>query len=260
MRWSKVCFNMVVVNPARAPIREIVESVYGKAAVNKHGFSMYTVRDGGELVLRTLNFADFERFVRENVDDNELVHIHFRHATTGAVDERNVHMWRVCGYYVSHNGFVARYVRGRAHDLTGESDTLTFISNPAFCAVLRGEGLDYLLNSGFYGVLFATNKSSVIVLAREKPVQVYYDDSTGVLIFANEEIDYKVGFVSAYGFTFKKRGLLRTTVSDALIHFNTRKMVVEKHVDLVEYIWHTWWAWHGKGKAGDEWLDWLLSL
>jgi hypothetical protein len=256
-----MCFNIVVVNPRRAPIRQFIESVYAKATVNRHGFSIYTVRGGEELVLRTLNFADFQRFVGENVLDNEMVHVHFRRATTGSVDEKNVHMWRVdCGasyYYVSHNGFVSRYVRGGARALAGESDTLTFISNPSFCHVLGGE-LGYVLDSGFYGVLLATNKSRVIVLSRGKPVQVFYDDGSGVLVFANEEIDYKVDFVSMYGFTFKKRGLLRTSVSDALLYFNTRKMVVEKHVDLVEYIWNTWWA-KGWRKAGDEWLDWLLS-
>jgi hypothetical protein len=263
-----MCFNMVVVNPRRVSVRELVSSVYGKAVYNRHGFSVYTLRsDGEELVLRTLDFEEFKRFVEENVDDNVITHIHFRQATSGSINEKNIHMWRVeCGasyYYVSHNGYVERYARPLPIHanarvlLAGESDTLRFISNPSFCPVLSVErdGLGYVLGSGFYGVLFATNKSRVIVLSRGKPAQVCYDDSSGVLIFANEEISYKFEVVSAYGFTFARRGLFHAKLSDVLLSFSVDKMAVEKYIDIMEYTWLTRWGYWKRGKVEDEWLD-----
>jgi predicted glutamine amidotransferase len=246
---------MVVVNPRRVDVRELILGVYYKAVYNKHGFSIYTVRDGEERVVRTLDFAEFQSFVEKNVDDNEIIHIHFRQATSGAVDEKNIHMWRVnCGgsyYYVSHNGYVGKYARAHVQAaFVGESDTLRFISSPLFRSLLlfKDEGLRYVFNTGFYGVLFATSKTRVIALSRGKPIQAYYDDSTGTLIFVNEEIRYKSNVVSAYGFKFEKRGLLHAELSNTLLSFSTEKMTMEGYVDLMEHVW--------LGRKGEKLKDW----
>ena len=288
-----MCFNVVVINKRRRNIRTQVLNLLTYAQFNPHGFSIYTVRDGEEMVLRTLSFKELHSFVKESVSDNELVHMHFRFATSGSVSVENVHMWRVehpSGYYyASHNGVVHKYTTidygwwlgkrraPRAREVR-ESDSYMLVSSEEFRrAIFEDCGAlpSVLAESGFYGVMLLTNPRRLVVIAYRKPAHVTV--SNGVLYISNEYIGDEVAAKRrVYGFSFI--GALHTTIENKALFYSLESMGVEREVELeveraaysaYSHLYYDYYHYPSRHKRSDEelvddweWqeeLDWWLS-
>jgi hypothetical protein len=96
------------------PVDAIMNIVSAESKFNDDGFSFYAVVDNEEVVVRTLDENRFVSELRGVLDEDPfLLHLHLRAASSGAISEENVHMWRIADnanyYYVSHNGFVGRF-------------------------------------------------------------------------------------------------------------------------------------------------------
>jgi predicted glutamine amidotransferase len=257
-----MCFNVVVINPRKRDIRVSVMNMLSYASYNRDGFSIYTVNDNKEKVYRTLDFKSFTEFVKHNIYNNELVHMHFRMASSGTVSLKNVHMWKLDEdedskryYYVSHNGTVSRYsnisyldpkVVEWYRDVYGmklneiielfkedvESDTLAFIRSDAFHECIFGNlaDLDKVLNeASFYGVMFLTNPNEVIAISYRKPMYVVVSNS--VLYFSNTDVEKEVSRIrKIYGLNF--RVALSTVITNQVVVFDVKRMNVKKTFKL----------------------------
>lgn len=257
-----MCFNVVVINPRKRDIRVPVLNLLDYTSYNRDGFSIYTVSDNKEKVYRTLDFKSFTEFVKHNVYNNELIHMHFRMASSGTVSLKNVHMWKLEEsedskryYYVSHNGTVSRYSNISYldpklvewyRDVYGmklneiidlfkedvESDTLAFIRSEAFhkCIFSSLTDLDKVLNeASFYGVMFLTNPNEVIAISYRKPMYVIISNS--VLYFSNTDIEKEVSKIrKIYGFNF--RVALSTVITNQVVVFDVKRMNVKKTFKL----------------------------
>ena len=257
-----MCFNVVVINPRKRDIRVPVLNLLDYATYNRDGFSIYTVNNNKEKVYRTLDFKAFTEFIKHNIYNNELAHLHFRMASSGTVSLKNVHMWKLEEseesekyYYVSHNGTVSRYsnisyldpkIVEWYRDVYGmklneiidlfkedvESDTLAFIRSEAFQKCIFGNlaDLDKVLNeASFYGVMFLTNPNEVIAISYRKPMYVLISNS--VLYFSNTDIENEVSKIrKIYGFNF--RVALSTVITNQIVVFDVKRMNVKKTFKL----------------------------
>jgi predicted glutamine amidotransferase len=252
----------VVINPRKRDIRVPIMNLMDYASYNRDGFSIYIVNGSKEKVYRTLDFKSFTEFIKHNIYNNELVHMHFRMASSGTVSLKNVHMWKLeeeedskRHYYVSHNGTVSRYsnytylnpkIVEWYRDVYGmklneiiemfkedvESDTLAFIRSEAFQKCIFGNlaDLDKVLNeASFYGVMFLTNPNEVIAISYRKPMYVIISNS--VLYFSNTDIENEVSRVrKIFGFNF--RVALSTVITNQVVVFDVKRMNVKKTIKL----------------------------
>jgi hypothetical protein len=234
------------------------------------------VDKGDEKVYRTLDFNKFLEYLKENVKNNEIVHMHFRAASSGTISLKNVHMWKVSYddnennyYYVSHNGFVYKFnrityippnvyywnrallnihktkstkkVEEELEEIIKEdvdSDTLQFIRTDDFRnALFRDLNL-------FNKVLEKYSFWGVLFATnRKRVVAISYGKplhiilSNSVLYFSNEDI---ISLVSKkkkiFGFDFTDA--LHTTYEDTVIVFNLEKMSVEKIIKLERKVYY----------------------
>jgi predicted glutamine amidotransferase len=267
-----MCFNTVIINPRRKDIRVPVFNLLTYAGFNRDGFSIYLVNGREEKVYRTLDFDKYLEYIKENVKNNELLHMHFRAASSGSISLKNVHMWKVSYdddennyYYVSHNGFVHKFSRityippnvyywGRALDRISkskvikelndsieeevESDTLQFIKTEDFRKVLFEElnvFNEILQKYSFWGVLFATNPKRVIAVSYGKPLHIVLSNS--ILYFSNEDITSLVAKKKKiYGFDFIDA--LHTTCENAVVVFDLETMSVKKTIKLERKVYY----------------------
>jgi predicted glutamine amidotransferase len=252
----------VIINPRKRDIRVPVLNLLDYATYNRDGFSIYMVNNNKEKVYRTLDFKSFTEFVKHNIYNSELIHIHFRMASSGTVSLKNVHMWKLEEgeesekyYYVSHNGTVSRYsnisylnpkIVEWYRDVYGmklneiidlfkediESDTLSFIRSEAFQKCIFGNlaDLDKVLNeTSFYGVMFLTNPYEVIAISYRKPMYVLISNS--VLYFSNTDIEKEVSKIrKIFGFNF--RVALSTVITNQVVVFDVKRMNVKKTIKL----------------------------
>jgi predicted glutamine amidotransferase len=252
----------VVINPRKRDIRVPVLNLLDYTSYNRDGFSIYMVNNNKEKVYRTLDFKSFTEFIKQNIYNNELVHMHFRMASSGTVSLKNVHMWKIeegddskrC-FYISHNGTVSRYSNFTYldpklvewyRDIYGmklkeivetlkddvESDTLAFIRSDAFreCIFNNLADLEKVLReAGFYGVMFLTNPYEVIAISYRKPMYIVVSNS--VLYFANTDITENVSKVrKIFGFNF--RVALSTVITNQVVVFDVKRMNVKKTFKL----------------------------
>jgi len=265
-----MCFNTVIINPRRRDIRAQVFNLLVYARYNRDGFSVYLVDNKEEKTYRTLDFEKFVEFLKDNVKNPQLLHMHFRAASSGSISLKNVHMWRVESdsdnsdyYYVSHNGFVhkfsrvyyippniyywdrmlsaipkaklAKNVKEELEEITKEeidSDTLQFIRTDDFRNALFNN-----INA-FNETLEKYSFWGVLFATNPKRCvivscgkPVHIVLSNSVLYFANENITELVSRKKKiYDFEFDEA--LHTMREDEVIVFNIEKMNIEKVIKL----------------------------
>jgi len=232
-----MCFNMVVFNPSGRKLPEVlVEVVKDQMRVNRHGFSFHAVIGGDDLVLRTLNQGKFLNELKNVTEKSpRLLHTHLRLASAGAVNDENIHMWRVGRYHISHNGSVALFAQYPSElylyhlHQTGpvKSDTLQLIESPEFVEALNlldskpKELWKVLKKYGFYGVMFMTSKDGVIAVSVNKPMYIYA--TKHLLFFVNEPIEF-VKPVKRFGFRLSLDTVPYTSYRNVIIRYDIRKM------------------------------------
>jgi len=267
-----MCFNIVILNPRKKDVRVQVYNLLTMARFNRDGFSIYHIRDSEEKVYRTLDFDKFVEYLKGNIKNDRLIHLHFRAASSGSVSLRNVHMWKVSRnkenseyYFISHNGFVRRlshitYIHPNIYywsrtlnriskskiikELNNsveeeiDSDTLQFIKTEDFQNALFSDltQLNKVLEKyDFWGILFATNPKRIVAVSYGKPLHITLSNS--VLYLSNDDVVPLVARKKKiFGFDFEDA--LHTTYEDVVILFDVEKMKVEKIIKLERKVYY----------------------
>ena len=86
---------------------EIIEAIENKMATNTHG---YAFLNDAKKECRTVDKNTFlKAYSKEWVNGFNWNIVHFRQATTGAINKKNVHLWNRNNWRFCHNGFVFGY-------------------------------------------------------------------------------------------------------------------------------------------------------
>lgn len=169
-----MCFTGVILNPFKKEIsRIIVSRLHEEMFENPHGFYVYAVNP--EVYVRTLDIDEFRVLFNRVISQRPLaVHFHFRFASVGVISVENIHGWRINDYYVTHNGSVWAYINEKV-----VCDTLKLIIQREFQEYLLSkqwrELYNYIIEKGFYGVMFIVNKdfSEVYSISAGKSIKYY---------------------------------------------------------------------------------------
>jgi hypothetical protein len=235
---------MVVLNysPGKRFPEVLVDIVKDEMRINKHGFSFHAVVGEDDVVLRSLDAKKYLSELKNIMEKSpRLLHVHLRLASAGAVNEENIHMWKIGRYYISHNGSVLQfacdtepypyqylYRSSRLPSCGGvKSDTLQLIESSEFTSALNSidnkpkELWSVLQKHGLYGVMFMTSEHEVIAISARKPLYIYA--TKHLLIFVNEPIEI-VKPVRRFGFTLSLNTVPYTTFRNGMIRYDLAKM------------------------------------
>ena len=127
-----MCYIALVKNiPSKQAGQAILDKIADKLSYNDDGAYVGSLSVAESL--RTLNNKLAEETVKNMAVDNLLVH--FRQATTGAVNVDNVQGWTLNGWTCTHNGIVGGLSAGGVAEV--ESDSLKFFKK--LCGQLPAE-------------------------------------------------------------------------------------------------------------------------
>ena len=155
----------------------------GAIAKNYGSKSFYKVRD--------MNYKRFlKRAKGQDLFNKDIFGIHFRNATEGTVNLRNIHFWQGKGFYFAHNGIVYQQDK----DDKGRSDSLLFfnkilnkisnVKNYEGIASMLGELID---KTGFSGRGFLLDNKKLILFG-----DLYsYLVNDCFVVFSSAELDFK---------------------------------------------------------------------
>jgi len=175
-----MCYTGVILNPnCKCIDYMVVWKLLYRMRYNPHGFYLYSTQPYTYLRTTSIEVAReaLENLMR-HVPRN--LHFHFRLASSGLVDDNNVHGWKTVDYYVTHNGFVAQYAMSELL-----SDTHLLVIDSEFNEYLRQADweklYDYLLDVGFYGIMFLVKGKFEDIIAISVSKYMHYYDIDGVV-------------------------------------------------------------------------------
>jgi len=190
---------------------------------NKDGFG---IRVDDEII-RTTNNKNFLNYILSNsiaIDRARLIHVHFRLATFGLINDNNVHLWKIGGYYCSHNGVASGY----GYNKDGNADSYEFFkSTEDKIAKEDIKGMSKAL-SEINGIVFLTREDGRRIIAGSsgKPMKIYlFKNNT--IVLANQDIKFSnkavIPVVKRYnilGFELKRE-------DDKQVSANIPKLIAE---------------------------------
>jgi len=148
----------------------ILETLKEKWRLNNNGISGVF---NGSNSLRSMFFSD--NLIKQKIDKSNSGAFHLRLATSGSVDESNLHFWRFGDYFFAHNG----YVMGLNSNT--KADSLLFLER------IFSDNKDNVIKKikngiskyRFSGRLIGINKDEAILFG---DWFIYYTKTGGVLI------------------------------------------------------------------------------
>jgi len=218
-----MCFNTVILNFKRKDISFLLSFIKEEMKINNDGFSLVSYSPHKHI--RTLSQKEFIRALY-SLKRSEYLHIHLRKATSGDKSIKNVHMWQIGKYHISHNGIVSRYCREK-----GISDTKALVTSPEFIYAIRKKDAkklkDILEKRNFYGVMFLTNKTHIIIVSKGKSAKVTY--AGNILVFSNDPISITV---NKFGIEFEQP---RAEIENGIYLYNIKEQKLKELVKFIEF-------------------------
>lgn len=211
-------------------------------------------------VYKTLSASELLSYIldhRKLIENSQLVHLHFRNATTGGVSVENCHLWEIAGYYCAHNGTVM----GQKYNNGTEVDSYIWFREHE--EAIRTENIEKLAEGSFkgWGVFTLSSKQGdkVIVGSVNKPVIIQVFDS--VLSLASAEVTYKPMLdiklnknIKLFGFQFtvpykvfrivlrKPRITTKTTMDDEWVLISLTEKAIIKRAEVTSPYFRKWYG------------------
>jgi len=184
-----MCYTGVMLNPqGRRMPKSVYRKLINEMKANPHGFYLYSTKPPTRV--RTIIYGEAVSTLKA-LRTAENLHFHFRLATSGLIDDVNVHGWKVGDYYITHNGIVLCYMSS-----VELSDTLKMIKDEVFTENLVKEewvGLyNHIVRCGFTGTLFIVKHDfSNIVAINTGTYGVYYYNINGIVFATSRPLGRK---------------------------------------------------------------------
>jgi len=180
--------------------------------MNPDGYALAT--DNG-LFLRTLDITRFEDFLCDNEEmlkKAQIVHFHFRNATS-EVNEQNIHLWNIGGYYCSHNGVVFTHSRD-----VEKCDSLEYFRSVE--DKIASENWQAIANDlPFTGVFMLSRADwrKIVVISSYKPIYVL--NNASMTAFLSADIIIKQA-KELYGIELSRDPMYHGTLKNAVLEID----------------------------------------
>ena len=200
---------------------------------NKDGFG---IRVDNEIV-RTTNHNNFLHYILSNsmaIDRARLTHIHFRLATSGLKNDDNVHLWKIGGYYCSHNGIASGY----GYNKDGNADSYEFFKSIEDKIAKEDiKGISSAL-SDINGIVFLTREDGRRIIAGSsgKPMKMYLFKNNAIVL-ANQDIKFTGRVAIPVIWKYNVLGFELKRERDKQVSASIPKLIAEgEHSDFVSLI------------------------
>lgn len=234
-----MCYNTIIINANKDKeydIGELLTYIFELYRYNHDGAFLFNSSTGE--YIRTLDYEKFKKILARQVLGSGYIHMHLRLASSGSVNESNIHGWQIGDYLCSHNG--SYYGGSRLSAListlvqNNNADSLEFFTK--FKNEINQNKISKINLDGFYGVAYCTprnSKDKMLLISKNKSIKVY--KYHGLLIFSNEELDSMFSPLEFAGFQFTN--IVKTEVLNEILSYDFKKLKIikRKHVNTIKY-------------------------
>lgn len=182
--------------------------------------------DGSDTVFRTLDKSAFETYLKESrarIMTAKFVHFHLR-KSTNQVSEEFVHLWKVGGYYCSHNGSII-YTEKKC-----TNDSLDFFTrNQNLLVERKWQELEDSLNAHYGTGVFIMSREDgkeAIAMSIKKPLRLYRDGNLAMFLSAG--ISSKL-HSEMFGIKVSREALWEGTAEDKLLVIDLDRRALEEY-------------------------------
>ncbi len=229
-----MCYNVIILNTAKDKeydIGELLLYIFESFKYNHDGAFIYNSTN--RQYVRTLDYDKFKKILLRQTLSNGYVHMHLRLASSGAVNESNIHGWAINDYLCSHNGsyYSGSRISTPLSTLTqnNNADSLEFFTK--FKNEINQGKLSKIDLTGFYGVAYCTpkgNDSKMLLISKNKSIKVYkYHE---LLIFSNESLDFIYSPLEFAGFKFDN--IIKTELLNEILLYDFKKLRIVKRKSI----------------------------
>jgi len=203
-------------------------------ADNKDGFALLTEDN------KTFRTLDFKKYLNkiDNLKPQKVV-LHLRKATTGSINEGNIHLWKVGNYIIAHNGQVMRYKWRDSLKDEDKTDSLEFFEENqeyferAFDSLSEADLKELLRVMEDYtlkGVYFVRDtKRYLELLTYERPIRL------AKFYFKNGEVYHVLSSKKDVVEDFKKLAVIRERTKRNYL-FLVKEKIIEKPLSILKEI------------------------
>jgi len=186
-----------------------------------------------------LNYSEFEKKLENlKIDNNTLLHMHLRKATSGGVSENNIHGWRFNNWLCSHNGYYGYgyYLSISKSKLDDNSDSYEFFSKNE--EAINSEDVDKIDVDNFYGVAYCNsiNASKLLIISKHKTAKLYY--LKNLVLISNESLDSILSQYYQVGDLKFKMTVPKSEIENKIILLDTNTFKILKEKEIKDYYYY----------------------
>jgi len=243
-----MCYNLIVktfeINKKqKKEVRNLLKEIFEEFKYNDDGAFLYNSLTSE--VIRTLDYNEFEKKLRSlKIDDNTLIHLHLRKATSGSVSEQNIHGWRFDNYICSHNGYYgySYYLSVSKSKLDDNSDSFEFFEKNK--DAINNEDLDSIDVDNFYGVAYCNsiNASKLLIISKHKTAKLYY--LKDLILISNESLDSILSQYYTVGDLKFKMTVPKAEIENKIMLIDTNTFKIIKQREIKD--WYYYYSYKSK--------------
>ena len=233
-----MCYNLVlktfeVNKKQKKEVKNLLKEIFREFSYNDDGAFLYNSLTSQ--IIRTLDYNEFEKKLENlKINNNTLLHMHLRKATSGSISEQNIHGWRFDNYICSHNGYYGMSFSKK--ELNDNSDSYEFFNKNK--DAINEEDIDNIDVDNFFGVAYCNSldSSKLLIISKHKTAKLYYLKS--LVIISNESLDslmsqyYEVG-----DFKFKMT-VPKTEIENKVVLLDTNSFKILKQREIRDYYYY----------------------
>jgi len=237
-----MCYNLIlktinINKKQKKEVKNLLRQIFEEFRVNDDGAFLYNSLTSQ--IIRTLDYQQFEKKLENlRIDNNTLLHMHLRKATSGSISEQNIHGWRFDNYICSHNGYYGYgyYYTLSKKELNDNSDSFEFFSKNS--KAINEENIDEIDVDNFYGVAYCNSIDSkkLLIISKHKSAKLYYLKS--LVLISNESLDSLLSQYYEVGDLKFKMTVPKTEIENKIVLLDTNTFKILKERDIKDYYYY----------------------
>jgi len=237
-----MCYNLIlktinINKKQKKEVKNLLKEIFKEFRYNDDGAFLFN--SSVNQIIRTLDYAQFEKKLQNlKIDNNTLLHMHLRKATSGSVSEQNIHGWRFENYICSHNGYYGYgyYYTLNKSKLDDNSDSYEFFEKNK--DAINSENIEAIDVEGFYGVAYCNSldSSRLLIISKHKSAKLYY--LKNLILISNESLDSILSQYYTIGDLKFKMTVPKAEIENKIVLLDTESFKILKQRDIKDYYYY----------------------